>query len=144
MSHDEVEKEAFRLFDMLDLSIRKTLTNEWKKYGNGHPTILTNPEHVDAASEMLGFTVDKAATNGVNMYFRIDKIEAAGDDPRLVILHELAHCYFFATGRFSLDKYRKDEKHRKRCELETIRLSEMWFHRIQNLDKKSRSIEYAA
>lgn len=141
MNHKDVEREVLRLFQMLDQRVKDTITKEWKKYGDGLPTILTEPEHVNYASESLGFSVDKGATDGVNMYFRIDRIEADGDDTRLVILHELAHCYFFAIGKFSLDGYRRHERIRNRCELETIRLSKMWFRRIQHLDNQNKGIE---
>ena len=123
MTHQQPESEVHRLFSLLDPAIQRILTTRWKDFGGGRPTILTDPEHVDAASDTLGFTLDKGATDGVSMYFRIDRIESDGTDPRLFILHELVRCYLFAVGKFSLRKYREDSQHKRRCESETTRLS---------------------
>ena len=137
MTHQELEPEVWRLFGMLDEPVRNPIRKQWLKHlrADELPPILTDPEHVAAAAQSLGYQVDIAATDGISMYFRLNRMNECGWDPRLVILHEWAHCYFFAVGKFSLRKYAEDERHRRKCEQATEKLSEMWFKRIRHQDE---------
>ena len=137
MTHQDIDNELQRLFDLLPSHYRDAILKYWKSFSVTRPSALTEKEHVDAISESLGFDVEIAATNGLCMYFRADEIEARGLDPRIVILHELAHCYYFAIDRFRLDRYRRSENHRRVCEKYTHELALKWLAQIEAAENQA-------
>jgi hypothetical protein len=139
MTSEALEAEVWRLFEMLDAPIKEATRAYWYKYGRDCPVILTQDDHIDGFEEVLGGTINLAASTGGTLCFRIERIEASGEDMRLVILHELAHCYLFAIRKFNYHVYYRDERHRDRCEKATIALSRMWFKRICYQDRKAQN-----
>jgi len=128
ISWGQLESEVWRLFGLLPSKFTSHIKGRWKRLGS--PLILDDPKIVDTALSGLGYKVDWAATDGFNFWFRLDKINDDGIDIRLVILHELAHCYFLAIRHHYLHHYRDDESYRNKCEKETQELSEKWFKKF--------------
>lgn len=136
---NDFQKEFWRLFELLEPFPKEKIREYWRPFGP-EPVILTDKEHIDRSEMGLGHKVDIAATDGVSMYFRLDAIEGQKLDRRVVILHELAHCYLFSTRRFDLDRYRRSEKHRRLCEEFTIALSLKWLAQIEKKEGRSDDI----
>lgn len=136
MTEVEMELETRRLFNLLDSAIKQPMLKYWSGCHDSFVYVFSDPEILEGAEHFTG-NVETAATTGVSIFFNLDSDQWVKYDPRYIILHELAHCWFLATKKHSLIGYAENEQYRKKCEKQVNQLTDKWFKRTSYHDEIS-------